>query len=123
MILADTSVWIDHFRSPEPALVQLVQTGELLMHPFVVGELAMGSIAERKLRLRLWSMMPALPVVPLEDVLALVEGRRLYSSGIGYMDASLLAASLTTPGTLLWTRDGKLRDFASAFGIFASLDE
>ena len=123
MILADTSVWIDHFRSPEPALMRLVQAGELLMHPFVMGELAMGSIAERKLRLRLWAMMPALPVVPVKDVLALVEGRHLYSSGIGYMDASLLAASLATPGTSLWTRDGKLRGFASELGVFADLGD
>ena len=84
MILADTSVWIVHFRSTEPALVRLVQAGELLMHPYVMGELAMGSIADRKLRLRLWAMMPTVPIVPLEAVLELVEGRHLYSSGIGY---------------------------------------
>lgn len=119
MILADTSVWVDHFRSPEPTLMHLAQTNELLMHPFVMGELAMGSLADRKLRLRLWAMMPSLPVVPLEDVLALVEGRQLYSSGIGYMDASLLAASLAVPGTLLWCRDRKLQSFAREFGVLA----
>ena len=123
MILADTSVWVDHFRSPEPTLMHLVQANDLVMHPFVVGELAMGSLADRKLRLRLWAMMPSLPVVPLEDVLALVEGRRLFSSGIGYMDASLLAASLAAPGTLLWSRDHKLQDFARQFGVFADFDE
>jgi predicted nucleic acid-binding protein len=122
MILADTSVWIDHFRSPEPALVRLVQAGELLMHPYVMGELAMGSIADRKLRLRLWAMMPTVPIVPLEAVLELVEGRHLYSSGIGYMDASLLASSLATRDALLWTRDGKLLGFARKFGISADLD-
>lgn len=122
MILADTSVWIDHFRSPEPVLMRLVEASELLMHPFVLGELAMGSLADRKLRLRLWAMMPTLPAVSLEDVLALVEGRRLYSRGIGYMDASLLASSLVSEGTSLWTRDRKLRDVAREFGILAEFD-
>lgn len=122
MILADTSVWIDHFRAPEPALVQLVEASEILMHPFVIGELAMGSIADRKLRLRLWAMMPSLPAASLEDVLALIEGRRLFSRGIGYMDANLLASSLVAGGTSLWTRDGKLGDIARELGILADLD-
>jgi|SRR5436190_22352196 predicted nucleic acid-binding protein len=122
MILADTSVWIDHFRSPEPILMQLVQASEILMHPFVVGELAMGSLADRKLRLRLWAMMPRLPAVPLEDVLALVEGRHLYSRGIGYADANLLASSLVAEGTSIWTRDRKLRDIAGELGVLAELD-
>lgn len=123
MILADTSVWIDHFRSPEPVLMQLVQASELLMHPFVLGELAMGSLADRKLRLRLWAMMPKLPAVPLEDVLALVEGRRLYSRGIGYVDAGLLASSLVLRGTSLWTRDHRLQTIAREFGVLAEVDD
>src|SRR5690606_10650424 len=121
MILADTSVWIDHFRSPEPALMDLAQASELVMHPFVRGELAMGSLADRQLRLRLWAMLPSLPVVSLEGVLALVDGQRLYARGIGYIDASLLASSLVEAGTLLWTRDHKLRDIALEFGILAEL--
>ncbi len=122
MILADTSVWIDHFRSPEPALMNLVQASELVMHPFVRGELAMGSLADRKLRLRLWAMMPSLPVASLEEVLALVDRRRLYARGIGYIDASLLASVLVEAGTLLWTRDHKLRDIALEFGILAEFE-
>lgn len=123
MILADTSIWIDHFRSPEPVLMQLVQTSKLLMHPFVIGELAMGSLADRKLRLRLWAMMPFVPSAPLDNVLALVEGRRLYSRGIGYTDANLLASSLLAVGTSLWTRDRRLADIAGEFGILAELDQ
>lgn len=122
MILADTSVWIAHFRSPEPMLMQLVQAADILMHPFVVGELAMGSLADRKLRLRLWAKMPTLSVASLDDVLALVEGRRLYSRGIGYADANLLASSLVAEGTWLWTRDGRLRDIARELDISAELD-
>jgi predicted nucleic acid-binding protein len=122
MILADTSVWVDHFRSPEPALAELVETSQLVMHPFVVGELAMGSLADRKLRLRLWAAMPTLPIVPLQEVLVLVETRRLYSRGIGYPDAGLLAASLVTPNTLLWTRDRRLSDIARELGVQAELD-
>lgn len=122
MILADTSVWIDHFRSPEPALAQLVEASELLMHPFVIGELAMGSLADRRLRFRLWTMMPSLPAASLTVVLALVESRRLYSRGIGYADANLLASSLVAKGTSLWTRDGRLRAIAEELGILADLD-
>jgi len=122
MILADTSVWVDHFRSPVAALAQLVETSQLVMHPFVVGELAMGSLADRKLRLRLWAAMPSLPIVPLDEVLVLVEGRRLYARGIGYPDASLLASSLVTPNTSLWTRDRRLNEIASEFGVRAALD-
>jgi predicted nucleic acid-binding protein len=122
MILADTSVWIDHFRSPEPSLVHLIEASELLMHPFVVGELAMGSLADRRLRFRLWDMMPSLPATRLEDVLALVEAGRLYSRGIGYPDANLLASTLAVKGTLLWTRDGRLQKIAREFDVSAELD-
>ena len=122
MVLADTSVWIDHFRSPEPALMHLIEAAELLMHPFVLGELATGSLANRQLRLRLWAMMPSLPTTRIEDVLALVESRRLYSRGIGYPDANLLASTLAVKGTLLWTRDGKLQKIAREFEVSAELD-
>jgi predicted nucleic acid-binding protein len=123
MILADTSVWIDHFRSPEPKITQLVQASKLVMHQDVIGELAMASLADRKLRLRLWGMMPMLPTVALADVLALIESRRLYSRGIGYMDASLLASALLSRGTLVWTRDGKFGKAAQALGVFAEIDD
>ena len=122
MILADTSIWIDHFRSPNPTLIRLMQANELLMHPYVIGELAMGSIAERKLRLRLWAMLPTLSVASLEEILTLVEGRRLYSRGIGFADANLLASSLAQSGTSLWTRDRRLRDVAQELGVLAKLD-
>ena len=122
MILADTSVWIDHFRSPDPMLARLVENSDLLMHPFVVGELAMGSLADRRLRLSLWARMPTLPALPLEDVLSLVDSRRLYSRGIGYMDASLLASSLATVGTTIWTRDRKLREVAAECGVLAPVE-
>ena len=122
MILADTSIWIDHFRSPNPTLIRLMQANELLMHPYVIGELAMGSIAERKLRLRLWAMLPTLSVASLEEILTLVEGRRLYSRGIGFADVNLLASSLAQSSTSLWTRDRRLRDVAQELGVLAKLD-
>lgn len=123
MILPDTSVWIDHFRSPEPMIKELVRSSELVMHQYVIGELAMGSLAERRLRLRLWAAMPMLPTVGLPDVLALVESRRLYSRGIGYMDASLLAAALLARDTSIWTRDHRFGLVARELGIFAAIDD
>jgi predicted nucleic acid-binding protein len=122
VILADTSIWIDHFRSPEPKLMQLLEASEILMHPFVMGELAMGSLADRKHRLRLWALLPTLPAAPLEDVMALVEGRRLYSRCLGYIDAGLLASSLIARDSLLWTRDHRLADVARELDVLAELD-
>jgi predicted nucleic acid-binding protein len=122
MILADTTIWVDHLRSPDPTLARLAAGAELVMHPFVIGELALGSIAKRALRLKEWADLPVAKVLRHDDILAFVETNRLYSRGIGYTDVNLLASAATSDGVLLWTRDGSLRDLAAEFGVLAKLD-
>lgn len=121
MILADTSVWIDHFRSGVRDLRSLLQNGQIAMHPFVVAELALGSLRDRARTLTLLDLLPHASPAKLSEVRQLVETRSLYARGIGLTDAHLLAAVLLNPSTLLWTRDKRLRKVAESLGIHASL--
>ena len=118
MILVDSSVWIDHLRNGEPALVALLNTGQVLTHPFVVGELACGNLKNRTAVLSLLQDLPAAPVASDEEVLFFIERHDLMGRGIGYVDAHLLsAASLTGTTRQLWTRDKRLAAVAEAMGL------
>lgn len=107
MILADTSVWVEHFRHGSPRLRELLEAGEVAMHPMVLGELACGNLAHRAETLRRLAHLPAIPQLPDPVVLEAIEVRRLWAKGIGWIDAHLLAASLVS-GTHLWTLDQRL---------------
>jgi predicted nucleic acid-binding protein len=113
MVLVDTSIWVDHLRRGEPALAELLQAGQVLMHPFVLGEIACGSLSGRASLLALLAQLPASPVAEADEVLAFIERHRLHGKGIGYVDVHLLAAALLSPGARLWTRDARL-DAAAA---------
>ncbi|MDE3010207.1 MAG: type II toxin-antitoxin system VapC family toxin [Pseudomonadota bacterium] len=117
MILVDTSVWIDHLRRTEPALVDLLHSNAVAGHPFVLGELAMGSLRERAKVLASLAKLPQTAVAGNHEVLRVVEGHRLFGKGLGYIDAHLLAAVMLTPGTRLWTRDKTLMSAAIAAGL------
>lgn len=117
MILVDTSVWIDHLRRSEPALVELLQSNAVAAHPFVLGELAMGSLRERGKVLGALSRLPQTKVASNPEVLRVVEGHGLFGKGLGYIDAHLLTAVMLTPGTRLWTRDKTLMSAAVAAGL------
>lgn len=121
MILADTSVWIDHLRSGDEDLRQVLRHGQVVMHPVIVAELALGSLKERAKTLALLDQLPQVRVAKLDEIRTLIEARRLYSHGIGLTDAHLIAAVLIHPPTLLWTRNKRLRKVAEALGIHASL--
>jgi len=114
MILVDTSVWVDHLRAGDDELVTLLEEGRVLVHPFVIGEIACGILADRAETLDLLANMPAAPCAEHHEVLAFVEQHRLYGKGIGYVDAHLLASVALTPGTRLWTRDRRLGSTAAA---------
>lgn len=122
MILADTSVWADHLRLSEPILAELLVRGEVVMHPFVLGEIALGYIRKRSQWMLALSELPAVHVADPEEVLQMIEQRKLVAQGVGYVDVHLLATTLTSPGVRLWSRDRRLRDMASEFGIAARLD-
>ena len=91
------------------------------MHPFIVGELALGSLRDRAKTLALLDLLPQARVARLDEVRQMIEARRLYSQGIGLTDAHLIASVFITLSTLLWTRDKRLRSVAEGLGIHANL--
>ncbi len=92
-----------------------------MIHPFIIAELALGSLKERTKTLALLDLLPHVRVAQLSEIRTLIEARRLYGLGIGLTDAHLIASVLINPPTLLWTRDKQLRKVAEALGIHASL--
>ena len=113
MILVDTSVWIDHLRSGEPALAAALEGGRVLMHPFVLGELACGNLKNRGEVLRLLGDLPAAPTATDSEALGLIERRALMGRGIGYIDVHLLASAALADVGWLWTRDRRLAAVAA----------
>lgn len=117
MILVDTSVWIDHLRSGNAALARLLDDGAVLTHPWVIGELALGSLANREELLTLLHGLPQATVADGHEILLLIEQLPLYGVGIGYVDAQLLAATTLTPNTKLWTTDKRLANVTVRVGL------
>lgn len=116
MILVDTSVWVDHLRRGDARLVALLESASVLIHPFVIGEIACGSLANRGNVLGLLQDLPSAAVAEADEVLAFIERHRLWGMGVGYIDAHLLASVSLTGHARLWTRDKRLRSAASALG-------
>jgi len=108
MILVDTSVWVEHLRRGTAALATALEGGEVLTHPFVVGELACGNLKNRGEVLGLLGELPSAPVVTHAEALAFIERRALVGRGIGYIDVHLLASALLAGTARLWTRDRRL---------------
>ena len=117
MILVDTSVWIDHFRTGSGILSDALEREEVMTHPLVIGELACWNLARRREVLGLLSALPGAVVATHDEVIVLIERRRLMGRGIGYIDAHLLAAVSLTGGLKLWTHDKSLAAIASDFGV------
>lgn len=112
MILVDTSIWVDHLRIGDVRLIRLLERAEVLTHPMVVAELALGSISPRETLLSSLEALPRSVEASLHEVRHLIEARSLHGRGIGLVDAHLLSSALLTPGTRLWTRDRRLRTVA-----------
>ncbi|MES2445401.1 MAG: type II toxin-antitoxin system VapC family toxin [Pseudomonadota bacterium] len=120
MILADSAIWIDHLRAPNLIFAEALQRQRILCHPLVIGEVAMGSLKDRAAILRSLSKLDQADVARNEEVLRLVEERRLFSRGLGFIDAHLLASALLTPSCKLWTRDRRLEKAAAELGVAAT---
>ncbi len=116
MILVDTSIWIDHLRRGIPLLGDFLNAGEVVIHPFVIGELACGNLANRKEIMELLSALPQINLATHYEALYLVESRSLTGHGIGWIDVHLLASALLSGGGI-WTGDRKLRTVANFLGI------
>jgi len=116
VILVDTSVWIDHLRSGNPTLVSLLEEEQVATHPFVIGELACGTLRHRSQILTLLRVLPSTRVAEHDEVLQFVERHRLYGRRIGWIDAHLLASTMLS-GTTLWTLDHPLRGAAGSLKL------
>ena|ERR1700722_10191609 len=121
MILVDTSIWVDHLRVREKTLERLLDTGQVLTHPFVIGELALGNLRRRGVILGTLQVLPQAAFAAEHEVLRFIDQHRLFGIGIGYVGAHLLAAARLTPATTLWTRDKRLRAAASRLALMANL--
>lgn len=116
MTLVDTSVWVDHLRHASDRLSSLLQEEQVLCHPFIIGELACGNLANRVQLLSLLAALPASPVVEHGEALHFIESHELHGQGLGWIDIHLLASALLGR-CQLWTHDAPLRKAASRLGI------
>ena len=121
MILADTSIWIDHLRGSLEEMERRLSLGQIVMHPFIVAEIALSSLRNRRQRLAELDALREVRVAELNEVRHMVEAHSLFSKGIGLTDAHLVASCLLTPGTQLWTRDANLEKAARPLGILFPL--
>jgi predicted nucleic acid-binding protein len=117
VILVDTSVWVEHLRAGDERLMALLDAGEVLGHPLVTGELALGNLRGREAFLRDLRDLPRAAVVADEEVLRFTDRQALFGRGIGYVDAHLLAAARLTAGARLWTRDRNLQAVAAELDL------
>lgn len=123
MILVDTSLWVDHLKTGHPTLERVLERGLVVGHPWVTGELALGHLSRRAEIIGLLTSLPQAAVATEAEVLMLIEGRELYGTGIGYVDAQLLAATSLTPDATLWTKDQRLAAAASRLGLASDLPQ
>ena len=117
MILVDTSIWIDHFRAKEPLLAELLDANRVLIHPFIIGELACGNLGNRNVILSLLRKLPAVQLATDAETLLLIERQSLMGKGIGYIDAHLLAAVFLTATARVWTRDKRFNAIVSSMHL------
>jgi predicted nucleic acid-binding protein len=123
VILVDTSIWIEHLRSASAILTKLLVDGEVLGHPFVLGELALGNLRQGDEIMLVLRRLPQAISASHQEVLQFVDREALFGRGIGYVDAHLLAAARLTVGTRLWTRDRRLQAVAVQLDLAAVMSQ
>ena len=121
MILVDTSIWVDYFRSGDQLLSYLLDRKQVLGHPFVFGELSLGSSRQRAELVAQLVKLRSAEVARHEEVLRLIDAHALYGRGIGYVDVHLLASAILTPDTQLWSHDRRLNAAAEVLGVAARI--
>ncbi|MGL5114576.1 MAG: type II toxin-antitoxin system VapC family toxin [Beijerinckiaceae bacterium] len=117
MILADTSIWIDHLDSADPHVQALLEDDRVLIHAAVIGEIALGNLKHRRSVLLSLHKIGRITQAKDNEVLALIENENFAGSGIGFVDCHLVAATLLTQGCKLWTRDRRLDAVARRLGV------
>ena len=117
-VLVDTSVWIDHFRNCNNALVNLLDQNFVLTHPMVIGEIACGTPpVPRAPTLGDLGLLPMIQPASLHETMQFIERESIYGMGCGLVDMMLLASTLITPNAKLWTLDKRLASLAEQFGV------
>jgi predicted nucleic acid-binding protein len=117
MILADATIWIDHLREANTHLIHLLERSEVVVHPAVIGELALRDIQNRELLLSLLDDLPSAPVATHDEVMAFVTAAHLYGRGLSLGDAQLLTSTRLAAECLLWTANGRLTAAAHSLSI------
>jgi predicted nucleic acid-binding protein len=116
-VLADTNIWCDYFRSGEPTLSSLLEFDLLAIHPLVIGELSVGTLPQRPHTIADLRSLPTISSATEEETHFLLEEHRLWGKGLQWNDLLILASVITSPDTLLWTKDKRLAQFASNFSV------
>jgi predicted nucleic acid-binding protein len=115
-VLVDTSVWIDHFRNRNARLSEQLEAGQVWIHPFVIGELACGSLSQRRKVLSLLAALPSAPMAEHDEVMEFVDARGFYGKGLGWIDLHLLLSARIVQ-LPFWTLDKRLAAAASELGL------
>lgn len=118
MILADSTVWIDHLRKGDPKMLKLLENDLVVVHPFVIGEIALGHLKRRRLILEDLNNMRQVAVASDAEVLTFIETSNLVAAGVGFVDVHLLASAMLSAAKL-WTRDKRLARKAEELGLAA----
>jgi predicted nucleic acid-binding protein len=121
LIVADTTIWIEHLRGRMPEMRRLLDHGKIFMHAFVAAEIALGSIRDRAKTLARLDGLLQVRLAQPDEVRSMIEAHSLFAKGIGLVDAHLIASCLITPGAELWTHDAALGNVAGALGVRAAL--
>lgn len=116
MILVDTNVWIKHLRESDAELIELLNIGFVACHPFIIGELACGNLANRAEILMLFQALPSTPIIEPSEILDFIDNKALMGRGLGYVDIHLLASAILG-NVVFWTRDRRLHEAATELGI------
>jgi len=117
MILVDTSVWIDHLRRPDARLGAALESGDVVMHRFVIGELACCNLRKGRELFSLWTNLPSAPGATDREALAFIERHKLMGVGLGYVDVHLLASAALAGDARLWTKDRQLATVAARLNL------
>jgi predicted nucleic acid-binding protein len=116
-VLIDSSVWVGHFKRRNDHLVELLEEGAVICHPYIVGEVACGTPPSRKDIIGMLAELESAPVATQQELLALMDKRQLYGRGCGFVDMSLLAASLLSETARIWTLDKRLENLAAELNL------
>ena len=117
MILADTSIWVDHLRTAKPQMTLLLADAAIIQHAFVVGELAVGTLPDRMRNLARLRAIEQIGLASDDEFYGFLQGEKLAGTGLGFVDIHLLASVAANPDTLLWTRDKRLLTQAQRLGL------